>query len=436
VQEGQANDLAAKLEFTRLRMTVDKIASVPKDVYYDIGWTATDLPAGSRIYLCVDKRERWVDITHGLGRQDLHVLCGCFRAINRWTETVDWWLEASLSPVSNNFVKSNVIPFRLPVRPFLGPFTTQGIANDPVAFTYTGTGVGRWFDFVRLDAVSFYFRYGQSLECDSRLRGLDCTTFPMALFEVTADVQGATPNRNLAGENIAAALGASADGVENVSRDTLLKDLFGLGSNGSIVGKPRVGLYLVWRANAQGGGHIMVYKGEKDRERYGIHEFTGGGNTGGEWKAVGYSEKCIRDRYFIGGQYWARRIPASQEWRVINTAKSDYFGECPEPDFSETVPTNGGVRTGQSGPVGSIGGSGNGSTYTVASGDSLSLISGRVWGDVLLWPILYDANRKVVGPDPNKIFPGQKLTVPNIKSFPPAKLADARNRGGGGGSYA
>lgn len=75
------------------------------------------------------------------------------------------------------------------------------------------------------------------------------------------------------------------------------------------------------------------------------------------------------------------------------------------------------------------GGNGNGSRYTVVSGDSLSLISGRYWGDVLLWPILYDANKQVVGPDPNKIVPGQKLTVPDIKAYSPQQISSARSRG-------
>jgi len=70
-----------------------------------------------------------------------------------------------------------------------------------------------------------------------------------------------------------------------------------------------------------------------------------------------------------------------------------------------------------------------GSKYTVASGDSLSLITGKFWGDVLLWPILYDANKPVVGPDPNKIVPGQKLTVPSIAAYSQQQRNDARARG-------
>lgn len=49
-------------------------------------------------------------------------------------------------------------------------------------------------------------------------------------------------------------------------------------------------------------------------------------------------------------------------------------------------------------------------TYTVATGDTLSGIAARLGiGD---WRRLYEANRGVIGPDPNRICPGQVLVVP------------------------
>lgn len=74
-------------------------------------------------------------------------------------------------------------------------------------------------------------------------------------------------------------------------------------------------------------------------------------------------------------------------------------------------------------------GNGGGQPYTVASGDSLSAISGRFWGDVLLWPILYKANRQTVGSNPNLITVGMKLSVPNIKSYSSQELEQARTEG-------
>ncbi|MCK0096485.1 LysM peptidoglycan-binding domain-containing protein [Yoonia sp. F2084L] len=52
-----------------------------------------------------------------------------------------------------------------------------------------------------------------------------------------------------------------------------------------------------------------------------------------------------------------------------------------------------------------------GQTYTVASGDSLSAISKRAYGSTI-FDDLYNANRDVVGSNPNLIFVGQVLQVP------------------------
>ena len=67
--------------------------------------------------------------------------------------------------------------------------------------------------------------------------------------------------------------------------------------------------------------------------------------------------------------------------------------------------------------------------YTVRKGDSLSLISGKFYQDVLLWPIVYDANRSVVGSNPNLIQPGMRLGIPDISGLSSAELSQTRERG-------
>jgi nucleoid-associated protein YgaU len=49
--------------------------------------------------------------------------------------------------------------------------------------------------------------------------------------------------------------------------------------------------------------------------------------------------------------------------------------------------------------------------YEVKSGDSLSRIAKRVYGDSGAWKQIFEANKDTVK-DANKIFPGQKLKVP------------------------
>ncbi len=49
--------------------------------------------------------------------------------------------------------------------------------------------------------------------------------------------------------------------------------------------------------------------------------------------------------------------------------------------------------------------------YMVQPGDSLSRITGRLFGHPDLWPKFYAANVKVIGAYPTQIIPGERLTV-------------------------
>ncbi|HVF39544.1 MAG TPA: LysM peptidoglycan-binding domain-containing protein [Gemmatimonadaceae bacterium] len=50
-------------------------------------------------------------------------------------------------------------------------------------------------------------------------------------------------------------------------------------------------------------------------------------------------------------------------------------------------------------------------TYTVKSGDSLSKIAKRIYGDANEWHRIYEANRDKIK-DPDLIHPGQEFTIP------------------------
>ncbi len=50
-------------------------------------------------------------------------------------------------------------------------------------------------------------------------------------------------------------------------------------------------------------------------------------------------------------------------------------------------------------------------TYEVKKGDSLSKIAKRVYGNADAWKRIFEANTDVLK-DPDKIFPGQKLKIP------------------------
>jgi nucleoid-associated protein YgaU len=49
--------------------------------------------------------------------------------------------------------------------------------------------------------------------------------------------------------------------------------------------------------------------------------------------------------------------------------------------------------------------------YIVQAGDTLWDIAQQTCGDGSRWPVIYDDNKKVIGNDPNQIFPGQILYI-------------------------
>jgi ABC-type amino acid transport substrate-binding protein len=53
-----------------------------------------------------------------------------------------------------------------------------------------------------------------------------------------------------------------------------------------------------------------------------------------------------------------------------------------------------------------------GRVVVVGRGESLSMIAGRELGSVERWKALYEANRDVVGPDPDLVYAGMRLRVP------------------------
>lgn len=55
----------------------------------------------------------------------------------------------------------------------------------------------------------------------------------------------------------------------------------------------------------------------------------------------------------------------------------------------------------------------SGGTYTVKSGDSLWKIAASKLGSGSRWKEIYNANKSVIGGNPNLIYPGQVFTIPS-----------------------
>ena len=53
--------------------------------------------------------------------------------------------------------------------------------------------------------------------------------------------------------------------------------------------------------------------------------------------------------------------------------------------------------------------------HTVVSGDTLSAISKKYYGTWKLYPEIFEANKPMLT-DPDKIYPGQVLRIPDVKT--------------------
>lgn len=53
-------------------------------------------------------------------------------------------------------------------------------------------------------------------------------------------------------------------------------------------------------------------------------------------------------------------------------------------------------------------------TYTVVKGDCLWTIAKKFYGNGSKYTIIYDANKAVIGENPNLIYPGQMLSIPAV----------------------
>jgi nucleoid-associated protein YgaU len=82
--------------------------------------------------------------------------------------------------------------------------------------------------------------------------------------------------------------------------------------------------------------------------------------------------------------------------RIGRLFKEMFMSDDKMPDFSN-------VQSGSSSTATKI--------YVVVSGDSLSKIAKREYGDGNEWRRIFEANTDILK-DPDKIFPGQKLKIP------------------------
>ena len=98
----------------------------------------------------------------------------------------------------------------------------------------------------------------------------------------------------------------------------------------------------------------------------------------------------------------------------FSNVQSGSSSTAAEPSKPSSLPDLGlGPKAGAAGTSGTTAdASGQDQSYVVVSGDSLSKIAKRFYGDAAKWPRIHEANRDQIK-NPDLIHPGQRLKIPS-----------------------
>ena len=133
------------------------------------------------------------------------------------------------------------------------------------------------------------------------------------------------------------------------------------------------------------------------------------------WEDVANDYETQQARIILAQQLGADAEAAILQQRldVLEQYKSKYLATMAEIEKLENTPAD--KLSGYNTPTTTTSSStpttqtSNNKTYTVRSGDTLSGI-GSKYG--ISWKKIYEANKSVIGSNPNRIYPGQTLTIP------------------------
>lgn len=216
---------------------------------YDLQYTIAD-KVTTRVYLCVGDADNRVLISGTTPATREEAVLDAIDELEKWNERIDVWMVAEKGGVPT--ARTAAVKFLTHVQPYYGRLTISGFATDYPRMTYPGNGKGRTLS--KQINGRYYFRNGGTLETSAQFRGFDCTTFPMALLELSSLPQPGY------GKQLCEAAGASQCGLEQIKAAELHKKF----EDASI---PK-GIYILFSA-----GHVMLY----DANINWLFEFNYGG---------------------------------------------------------------------------------------------------------------------------------------------------------------
>jgi hypothetical protein len=238
---------------------------------------SVNVPSGGNLYLCLESVTNRLDLAGGYNATKLPALLKCIGAVEGWGKSIRCWLV--LEQNGQTIGESAATDMQCPVKPYDGAFTLQGFGSAQPKLTYPGNGTGRLLT-AAIDG-KHYFRFGSKFETDNALRGFDCTTFIMALFQCNIDMSGKY------GTYLVEKLGCTKCDMEQ-KKEKEVKAFFADATKGAM------GQYIMWSE-----GHMLVAKNAV------LHEFTYGGYV--------QTPAATFPRYnkAANGLWWIRKLPAT-----------------------------------------------------------------------------------------------------------------------------
>jgi hypothetical protein len=208
---------------------------------YDLNFSVVD-PAHTSVYLCIGDNDNRVLISHTSPASREAAVLSAIDDLRQWATWIDVWLVAETGRATIGGTMP--VKFFTHVKPYYGALTLTGFGTDSPPLTYAGNGSGRLLS--RQINGRYYFTYANRLETEPARRGFDCTTFPMALFEI----------RRLPGSKTGMDLADAANAVPCDLEELTPKQLHEHFAAGDI---PR-GIYIVFGTwGSSGAGHVLLY---------------------------------------------------------------------------------------------------------------------------------------------------------------------------------
>lgn len=148
-----------------------------------------------------------------------------------------------------------------------------------------------------------------------------------------------------------------------------------------------------YQITSKHSGKVLDVKGGSTEDGAQVVQYqpTGGDNQLWNFVSVG------GDYYQIVAKHSARLLDVKGVSRDDGALVTQYHATGADNQLWKLVPSQSSSTT----------------TYTVRVGDSLWSIAQQFYGDGNQWNKIYDANKQVIGPDPNNLRPGIVLTIPS-----------------------